>query len=232
MNYILSFVVAFGVAAIAGLILIPLLRRLKAGQMIREDGPTWHMSKQGTPSMGGLMFILAMGVALVAAGWESMKQGQYNHIAVFLFALVFGVIGFIDDFQKLRHKANEGLTAPQKFVLQLAAAVVFLISYGLYGEVMRENAWLSRTVEVREGQSVVDTGMYGIVRHPMYAVTVPLFLSVPLILGSLWGLLVFCVYPALLVLRIRKEEELLEQELEGYAAYREKVRYRMIPYIW
>ena len=116
--------------------------------------------------------------------------------------------------------------------LSTAAAAVFLISYGLYGEVMRENVWLSRTVEVREGQQVVDTGLYGIVRHPMYAVTVPLFLSIPLILGSLWGFLIFCVYPAILVLRIRNEEEVLSRELEGYADYQKRVKYRMIPYLW
>lgn len=127
MSYILSFIVAFGVSAIAGQILIPLLRRWKAGQSIREDGPTWHMSKQGTPTMGGLMFILGIGAATVAAGWEQMQQGQYNHLFVFLFALVFGAIGFVDDFQKLRHRANEGLTAGQKFLLQLAAAVAFTV---------------------------------------------------------------------------------------------------------
>ena len=127
MTCILSFIVAFGVAVIAGQILIPLLRRLKAGQSIREDGPTWHMAKQGTPTMGGLMFIFAIAVAIVAAGWEQMMAGERNHLYVFLFALVFGIIGFIDDFQKLRHHANEGLTAPQKFLLQLAAAIVFTV---------------------------------------------------------------------------------------------------------
>jgi len=127
MTYILSFIVAFGVAAILGQILIPVLRRLKAGQAIREDGPTWHMSKQGTPTMGGLMFIAAIGAAVVVAGWDEMMRGSWNHIYVFLFALVFGVIGFIDDFQKLRHHANEGLTAAQKFLLQLAAAVAFTV---------------------------------------------------------------------------------------------------------
>ena len=127
MTYILSFIVAFGVAAIAGQILIPVLRRLKAGQSIREDGPTWHMSKQGTPTMGGLMFILGIGVAVLVAGWEEMQQGNWNHIYVFLFALVFGVIGLIDDVQKLRHRANEGLTAPQKILLQLAAAIAFTV---------------------------------------------------------------------------------------------------------
>lgn len=127
MTYILSFIVAFGVAAILGLILVPALRRLKAGQSIREDGPTWHMSKQGTPTMGGLMFIAAIAIAILTAGWETMIGGNWNHVVVFLFALVFGVIGFVDDFQKLRHKANEGLTAPQKFLLQLAAAIAFTI---------------------------------------------------------------------------------------------------------
>ena len=127
MTYILSFIVAFGVAAILGQILIPVLRRLKAGQAIREDGPTWHMSKQGTPTMGGLMFIAAIGAAVVVAGWDEMMRGNWNHVYVFLFALVFGVIGFIDDFQKLRHHANEGLTAAQKFLLQLAAAVAFTV---------------------------------------------------------------------------------------------------------
>ena len=127
MTYILSFILSFGVAAIAGLILVPVLRKLKAGQMIREDGPTWHMSKQGTPSMGGLMFLLSIAVAILIAGAESFAMGDSAHLVVFLFALVFGIIGFIDDFQKLRHKANEGLTAAQKFLLQLAAAVVFTI---------------------------------------------------------------------------------------------------------
>ena len=136
MTYILSFIVAFGVTAIAGQILIPVLRRLKAGQSIREDGPTWHMSKQGTPTMGGLMFILGIAVAVVAAGWQDFQHGLHNHIVVFLFALVFGAIGFIDDFQKLRHHANEGLTAPQKFLLQLAAAIVFTL-------LLRQDGYLS-----------------------------------------------------------------------------------------
>lgn len=127
MTYILSFIVAFGVAAIIGQILIPVLRRLKAGQSIREDGPTWHMAKQGTPTMGGLMFIAAIAVSMMTAGWEQFSRGNRTHLYVFLFALVFGVIGLIDDFQKLRHRANEGLTAPQKFLLQLAAAILFTL---------------------------------------------------------------------------------------------------------
>lgn len=127
MKYILSFIVAFGVAVITGMILIPVLRRLKAGQMIREDGPTWHLSKQGTPSMGGLMFIFGIAVAIIVAGAETFAAGNSAHLVVFLFALVFGLIGLIDDVQKLRHRANEGLSATQKFLLQLAAAIVFTI---------------------------------------------------------------------------------------------------------
>ncbi len=125
MTYILSFIVAFGVAAIAGQILIPLLRRLKAGQAIKTDGPTWHMSKQGTPTMGGIMFIIGIAVAMLAAGWQQLRLGNRNHIYVFLFALVFGVIGLLDDVEKLRHHANEGLSPSQKFILQLAASIVF-----------------------------------------------------------------------------------------------------------
>ncbi len=136
MTYILSFIVAFGVAAIVGQILIPLLRRLKAGQSIRADGPTWHMSKQGTPTMGGIMFILAIGFACVVAGWEEIARGNFNHLYVYLFAVVFGVIGMIDDVQKLRHHANEGLTAAQKFLLQLAAAIAFTV-------LMREQGYLT-----------------------------------------------------------------------------------------
>ena len=127
MSYIMSFIVAFAVAAIIGKFLVPMLRRLKAGQSILEDGPVWHMSKQGTPTMGGIMFILAIGVSVFTAGWSCFARGELNHLVVFLFALVFGIIGFIDDFQKLRHHANQGLTAPQKFLLQMAAAVVFTI---------------------------------------------------------------------------------------------------------
>ena len=141
MTYILSFIVAFGVGAIAGQILIPLLHRLKAGQAIREDGPTWHMAKQGTPTMGGLMFILAIAVAVLTAGWPDLMAGNRNHLYVFLFALVFGIIGFIDDCQKLRHHANEGLTAPQKFLLQLAAAIVFTV-------LLRNSGYLTHTLYI------------------------------------------------------------------------------------
>jgi len=114
----------------------------------------------------------------------------------------------------------------------IAAAVIFLIAYGLYAEVLRENTYLSRTIEVQENQKVVDTGLYGIVRHPMYSVTILLFLMMPLVLGSVFSFVIFLVYPLIIAKRIKGEEAFLEKELSGYKEYKEKVRYRMIPFIW
>ena len=112
------------------------------------------------------------------------------------------------------------------------ASVLFLAAYALYAEVMRENAYLSRTVKVEEGQTVVDTGLYGIVRHPMYMATVLLFLMIPLILGSWYALVAFAFYPAIIIVRLKDEENLLTRELPGYTEYKKKVKYRMIPFIW
>ena len=116
--------------------------------------------------------------------------------------------------------------------VSIAAAVVFLIAYALYVEVLRENAYLSRTVEIQENQKVIDTGLYGIVRHPLYSVTLLLFLSIPLVLGSLISLVGFLFYPFLIAKRIRNEEQVLEAGLEGYTEYKTRVKYRIIPFIW
>lgn len=113
-----------------------------------------------------------------------------------------------------------------------AAAVLFLAAYGLYAEVMRENAYLSRTIKVEQGQTVVDTGLYGIVRHPMYSATILLFMAMPLVLGSWYALIPFAFYPAIIIVRLKDEENLLTRELRGYAAYKEKVKYRLLPYLW
>jgi protein-S-isoprenylcysteine O-methyltransferase Ste14 len=114
----------------------------------------------------------------------------------------------------------------------ITASVLFLVSYGLYAEVMRENAYLSRTIKVEEGQTVVDTGLYGIVRHPMYMVTILLFLMMPIVLGSWYALIVFAFYPAIIIVRLKDEEDLLTRELPGYAEYKKKVKYRILPFIW
>ncbi len=116
--------------------------------------------------------------------------------------------------------------------VSMGGAAAFLIAYGLYGEVLRENTYLSRTIEVQENQKVIDTGLYGIVRHPMYSATVLLFLSMPLVLGSLISLVIFLAYPFLIAQRIKHEEAFLEKELAGYRAYKEKVKSRLIPYVW
>ena len=128
MKLLIACVVSFVVTAlVGGKVILPALRRLKAGQAIREEGPKWHMTKSGTPTMGGLMFMLGILVAIVVAGWGNMMQGDFSHLYVYLFALVFGVIGFLDDYEKVKKKQNLGLTALQKFALQLAAAVAFLM---------------------------------------------------------------------------------------------------------
>lgn len=114
----------------------------------------------------------------------------------------------------------------------IIGAVIFLIAYGLYAEVLRENTYLSRTIEVQENQKVIDTGLYGIVRHPMYAVTVILFLSMPIVLGSLIAFIIFLTYPFIIAGRIINEEKVLEEGLTGYSEYKKKVKYRLIPFIW
>ena len=118
------------------------------------------------------------------------------------------------------------------FPVSIIASVVFLMAYLLYAEVLRENTYLSRTIEVQENQKVIDTGLYGIVRHPMYMATIILFLAMPLVLGaSISFVIMFCYIP-LIIMRIRNEEQVLEKDLSGYSEYKKKVRYRLIPHIW
>jgi phospho-N-acetylmuramoyl-pentapeptide-transferase len=128
-----SFFVSFAVAAVTGLFLVPFLRRIKAGQSIRQDGPVWHAGKKGTPIMGGLMFIAGITVACFTVGFEALRQGEFGHVYILAFSLIFGAIGFLDDFQKLLKKQNMGLTAGQKFILQLVVAVVFVLLMRLTG---------------------------------------------------------------------------------------------------
>ena len=124
-----------------------------------------------------------------------------------------------------------GLTNVSGYVVAVSA-VVLLISYGLYAEVMRENVYLSRTIEVQQDQKVISTGLYGVVRHPMYMATILLFMAIPLVLGSWISFAIMLVYPIVIVTRIKDEEILLSQELDGYTEYKEKVKYRLIPFVW
>ena len=123
----LARVMAFITAVIVGRFYVPWLKKIKAGQEIKENGPTWHMSKSGTPTMGGVIFISACTLVCLTVGFDSMRSGDFTHIFVLLFALVFGVIGFLDDWEKLRKKQNLGLSAKAKFLLQLVAALVFVL---------------------------------------------------------------------------------------------------------
>ncbi|MDE7262992.1 MAG: phospho-N-acetylmuramoyl-pentapeptide-transferase [Oscillospiraceae bacterium] len=136
MEIMIACLLSFAVTAVLGRwVFLPLLRRLKAGQAIREVGPKWHATKAGTPTMGGLMFITGLGAAILTMGWQGMLAGDLTHIYLFLFASVFGVIGFLDDYEKVKRHQNLGLTAIQKFLLQLAAAILFLMLMRFEGHV-------------------------------------------------------------------------------------------------
>jgi protein-S-isoprenylcysteine O-methyltransferase Ste14 len=208
-----------------GLILVGLLLFLPAGTLAYFGG--WLFIC--------LLFIpiLILGIVLYLKAPE-LLQKRLNHKekektqqgVVGIAALLF-LFGFIAA--GLDHRFGwSDLPLPTVIV----AAVMLLAGYAMYAEVMRENAYLSRTVEVQEGQKVIDTGLYGVVRHPMYLATILLFISVPLVLGSWISLLFFAFYPILMVIRIRNEEQVLSEQLDGYREYMEKVKYRLIPYVW
>ena len=155
------------------------------------------------------------------------KEKQAAQKGVLAFSGLMFIVGFVVAGLDFRF----GWSQMPTWVI-IVASVVFLLDYALYAEVMRENAYLSRTVKVEEGQTVVDTGLYGVVRHPMYAVTIELFLMIPLILGSWYALIPFAFYPAIIIVRLKDEEALLSKELPGYEAYKQKVKYRLLPYVW
>ncbi|MCR5566551.1 MAG: isoprenylcysteine carboxylmethyltransferase family protein [Clostridiales bacterium] len=208
----------------------------------------------GVVLLGALLFIPA-GTLAWPQGWRLMA-------ILFVPMLIVGVIMILKNPELLRKRLNaKEKQEEQKDVLKYSslmfltafilaglnfrfrwivlpdwiswvAVAIFLISYGLYAEVMKENAYLSRTVEVQEGQQVVDTGLYGIVRHPMYMSTLFLFLAMPLVLGSLISFLIMLLYIPIIARRIRNEEQVLEEGLQGYAEYKQKVKYKVIPFIW
>ena len=183
----------------------------------------------------GLMFVpmLILGLALYLKAPEllkkrlNMKETQKDQVWV---VALSGVL-FIAAFLAAGFDFRFGWTRVPGWLVWIAA-VVQLGSYGLYAEVLRENAYLSRTVEVQEGQTVIDTGLYGIVRHPMYTATILMSLAIPLVLGSWISFLPMLLYPVIIIRRIHGEEALLEEGLPGYREYKQKVRWRLIPYIW
>ncbi len=208
-----------------GLVCTAVLLFLPAGTMRFPNG--WlALAVMFLPMFAAGLVMLKTNPALLRSRLQAKEQQGEQRLVVGLSGLMF-LCGFLTAGLDFRF----GWSAMSGWVPACAAAV-FLAAYGLYAEVLRENMWLSRTVRVQEGQRVVDTGLYGIVRHPMYASTVILFLSVPLVLGSWVSLAIFLAYPFLIVKRIRNEEQVLEAELDGYADYKTRVKYRLIPYIW
>ena len=195
----------------------------------------------GTPSYGrGWLFMGLLFVPMLIAGFVMLgkapdflakrldgKEKQKTQRGVVALSGLMFIGGFVVaglDFRFGWSRMPGAVSA--------AASVLFLAAYALYAQVMRENAYLSRTIQVVEGQKVVDTGLYGIVRHPMYAVTLLLFLSMPIVLGSIPSFLVLLFYPFIIARRIQNEEKVLSRDLPGYAEYLQKVRWRLIPYIW
>ena len=208
-----------------GAVMVGLLVFLPAGTLHYAKG--WlFMALLFAPMLGAGFVMLFKSPDLLKKRLDA-KEKQAAQKGVLAFSGLMFIAGFVVAGLDFRFG-----WLPMPRCVNLVGATLFLAAYLLYAEVLRENAYLSRTIQVQEGQKVVDTGLYGIVRHPMYSATVLLFLSIPLVLGSLYAFLIFLVYPFIIAKRIRHEEEFLAQELEGYEAYRQKVKYRMIPFVW
>ena len=210
---------------VAGIILIGLLLFLPAGTMQYWNGWLFCAVLFVPVVIMGVVLFLKAPDLLRKRLQEKEEQAEQKSV-VALSGLMF-VGGFVLAGLDFRF----GWSGMPDWIVY-TAAVLFVVGYGLFAEVMRENAYLSRTVEVQEDQVVVDTGLYGLVRHPMYSATVLMFLAMPVILGSCVSFVVFLVYPFLIAKRIRNEEQVLEEGLQGYAEYKEKVKYRMVPFIW
>ena len=197
--------------------------------------PAWTIDYAGAWLFLGLLFIpmLIVGAVLLVKSPSLLEKRLNNKEkektqqgVIALSGLIFPV-GFVVSALDFRFGWSH-----VPLWLVITASVLFLIGYGMYAEVMRENVYLSRTVEVQENQTVISTGLYGVVRHPMYLATLLMFLPMPLILGSFWGLAAFAWYPVVIVIRIGNEETVLTEGLDGYAEYKTKVRYRLIPFVW
>ena len=208
-----------------GLILVSILLLVPAGTIYYWNA--WLFM--------GMLFIpmLIVGIILIFKNpmlLESrldVKEKENEQKQVVLYSGFMFLLGFVIAGLNFRYS---WLILPD--IVIIISSILFLITYSLYGEVLRENTYLSRTIRVQKEQKVIDTGLYGIVRHPMYAVTILLFLTMPLILGSIISFIIFLIYPIIIVKRIKNEEEVLERELKGYREYKKRVKYRLLPFIW
>ncbi|MBO7300818.1 MAG: isoprenylcysteine carboxylmethyltransferase family protein [Tidjanibacter sp.] len=213
------------VAYIVGIVVLGALFFLPAGSLYYEGG--WRMlALLFTP-----MFL--MGVVLLIASPDllarrlSSKEKRAKQSGVIRFSGLIFLTGFVLAGLDWRlNWSNPSNTATT------IASIIFLVGYLLYFEVMRENVWLSRTIEVNEGQKVISSGLYGIVRHPMYTSTLLMFLAMPVVLGSWWAVIPFVFYIPVIIIRILDEEKCLCQELDGYKDYCSRIRWRLFPFVW
>ena len=209
----------------AGVFLVAVLLFLPAGTVDYPGG--WLlMGILFIPMFLAGLVMMAVNPGLLRSRLNAKEKEREQDLVVKLSGLMF-LVGFILAGLDFRFGWSN-----LPFAVNCVGAVLFLLAYALYAEVLRENTWLSRTIEVQEGQTVVSTGLYGIVRHPMYAVTLLLFLSMPIVLGSVPAFLVFLCYPLIIAKRIKNEEKVLSRDLPGYAEYLQRVRWRLIPSIW
>ena len=208
-----------------GLLLVGLLLFLPAGTM--DYGKGWLLMGLLFGPMLAAGFVMLFKAPKLLEKRLDVKEKQATQKGVLAWSGLMFVAGFV--VAGLDHRFGWSHMPPW---VTIAASVVFLVAYVLYAQVLRENAYLSRTVKVEEGQKVVDTGLYAIVRHPMYMATILLFLAMPMVLGSWYAFVIFLAYPAIIIVRLKDEEELLTRELPGYAEYKQKVRYRILPFIW
>lgn len=210
---------------LAGVVLVGLLVFLPAGTFAFFNG--WlFMGILFVPMFVAGIVMIFKNPKLLQSRLDAKEKQSDQSLVVKLSGLMF-LAGFVVAGLDFRFG---WLQLPK--TVSIVAAVVFLAAYALYAEVLRENTYLSRTIEVQENQKVIDTGLYGIVRHPMYSVTLLLFLSMPLVLGSVYSFIIFLAYPLIIAKRIKGEEAFLEKELEGYSEYKQKVKYRLIPFVW
>ena len=209
----------------SGLLITGLLLFLPAGTL-RYPQAWLLLAILFIPMFGAGLVLMAKNPALLRRRLQAKEEEQEQKTVIALSALMF-TAAFVMAGLSFRW----GWLMLPRWV-SVAAAVVFLLAYALYGEVLRENEYLSRTIEVQEGQRVVDTGLYGVVRHPMYAATLLLFLAMPLVLGSVISFVILLGYIPLIAKRIRNEEQVLERGLAGYREYKRRVKYKVIPFIW
>ena len=208
-----------------GVILIGLLIFLPAGTIEFFNG--WlFMGVLFVPMfLAGIVMMIKSPDLLKKRLNAKEKENEQKQV-VALSGLMF-IVGFIVAGFNYKYS---WIIMPKPVVI--ISTIIFLVGYALYAEVLKENQYLSRTIEVQENQKVIDIGLYGIVRHPMYMATILLFLAMPLVLGSIISFIIFLVYPFIIAKRIKNEEEVLEKELDGYIEYKKKVKYKMIPFIW